>query len=259
VRRTHRTTTLEGAAYQRQAVRHHAPDNRPYPGPGGQPYEVWRAARPGGPPVAGRHAGPGADRHSHRPRGPGRGSLHGPGRPLDLCRSWRGAIDGRGHPRRNPDRRAAGTSRNGTAVAGRSPCPGCGLATTSQISPAVRSPPDRADGLPLPCALDEDSLIDAVMSVPRPQAYGACVVERAAQAHWRRPIPRPPGRWPGPAPGTAYGLCIAYLFGLVQLKQRRPGVPDREEQLGIGVAGAEPGTTLAHPPVGRLPGWSGQD
>jgi hypothetical protein len=140
----------------------------------------------------------------------------------------------------HPDRRADGTSRNGTAVAGRSPCPGCGLATTSQISPAVRSPPDRADGLPLPCALDEESLIDAVMSVPRPQAYGACVVERAAQAHWRRPIPRPPGRWPGPAPGTAYGLCTAYLFGLVQLKQRRPGVPDREEQLGIGVAGAEP-------------------
>jgi len=56
----------------------------------------------------------------------------------------------------------------------------------------------------------------------------------------------------------AYGLCTAYLFGLVQLKQRRPGVPDREEQLGSGVAGAEPRTTLAHPPVGRLPGWSGQ-
>jgi hypothetical protein len=97
------------------------------------------------------------------------------------------------------------------------------------------------------------------MSIPRPQAYGACVVERAAQAHWRLPIRRPPGRWPGPAPGTAYGLCTPYLFGLVRLKQRRTGVPDREEQLGIGVAGAEPRTMLAHLPVGRLPGWSGQD
>jgi hypothetical protein len=117
-------------------------------------------------------------------------------------------------------RRAAGTSRKGTAVAGRSPWPGCGLATTSQISPAARSPPDRADGLPLPCALDEESLIVAVMSVPPstgvrrmrrrarrsgslapPHTPASLPLARAHSRHGVRTLHRIPV-WSGPAEAT---------------------------------------------------------
>src|SRR6516165_1640191 len=43
------------------------------------------------------------------------------------------------------------------------------------------------------------------------------------------------GQSPLQAAGADLASC-AYLFGPADLNQRRPGVPDREEQLGIDVA-----------------------
>jgi hypothetical protein len=52
---------------------------------------------------------------------------------------------------------ACGMSRRGmsTAVACRSAWASRGIATTSRISPLLRSPADYADRLPPPCALEE--------------------------------------------------------------------------------------------------------
>jgi hypothetical protein len=47
----------------------------------------------------------------------------------------------------------------------------------------MRSPTDRADGLPLPGALDEESLIVAVISLPRSRAYGGGAGLASAYLH----------------------------------------------------------------------------